>query len=119
MEDGRSAEKNFPETPFNKPLEKILGTSVLAEKGAGGSLCSLRNRKDICDFVCFDPASKDHSFSGLILSQEDFVGLKTCPNPLLFTQTSHERKVVVRKGDWLNFWSRFHLMMLRCQHYLL
>lgn len=24
--------------------------------------------------------------------------------------------MVVRKGVWLNFWSRFHLMMLRCQH---
>lgn len=41
------------------------------ERGGGGSLGSLRNRKDIWDFVSFGPARRDESISDLIISQED------------------------------------------------
>lgn len=41
------------------------------ERGTRGSLDSLRDRKDIWDIVCFDPARKDQLASGLILGQED------------------------------------------------
>lgn len=72
-EDERSAEKNFPEIPFNKPLGKMLGVSVLAARIRSSRRFSgqLEEQKGHLGLCCFDLAGRDQSVSGSILSQED------------------------------------------------
>lgn len=55
-------------------------------------MCSLRNRKDIWDFVGFDPARRDLLVSGLILGQEDLGLLIGKQGNLGFVQTKSMSK---------------------------